>query len=748
MRIYGQRLVLGLVAAAAVALPFAGTALSHDGTISTVAGTGTGGSSGDLGLATLAQLNDPQDVAALPGGGFLVADTANHVVRKVGSLGIISRVAGTGADGVSGDGGFATMAAIGDVSSVSPTADGGFLIADPDGHVVRKVSELGVIETVAGTGVGGYNGDGIQATQAQLNAPTDAVELKEGEILIAERGGNRIRKVMPNGVIETVAGNGLSGFSGDGGPAASAQVDDPSDISVIDECEFLFVDEANDRIRRVDSDGTISTVAGGGDPILTHDDPATEAYIRPVGVTALADGGFLVADRSDNRVHRVDPDGDISTEAGTGASGSGGDGGLPADAELNAPMDVSASYEGGYYIADSGNHKIRFVWTYDVAAGTDVTPPDKPEIKRGPGKLGNDPSPMWQFKVDGDVVMTDCKLKRGSTVVYDWERCTSPKKYDLRGKPDGVYTFFVDGADAAGNWSETATDRYELDQTPPATPVIGEAPPEVGSDSTPTFGFSGDEGATFRCELERDGRTILDDPCTSPITYELAEYGAGTYGFAVKAFDAVGNRSDPARATFVFEVGGKQLAPPEEPAPELGKTVVVESPSGTALVKVPGSNRWVELSDVAGLPMGSQIDARNGVARLSAALDGGQTQTASFRGGVFEVRQSARGMTDIFLRGRLRCGRASARPGAALAAAKRRSRRSRRLWASDDGGRWRTHGQNSVATVRGTRWLTEDRCGGTLTRVSEGAVVVRDKRTGRRVRVDAGEAYLARGRRP
>lgn len=733
-----------------MALPFAGSALSHDGTISTVAGTGTPGNSGDLGPADLAQLQGPRDVAPLRSGGFLVADTANHVVRKVDSLGVITRVAGTGVNGYSGDGGLATLADIGDVPSVAPTSDGGFLIADPDAHRVRKVSELGMIDTVAGSGLNTYDGDGVQATLAGLDKPTDAVELPDGSILIADSANHRIRKVSPAGVIETVAGTGTGGFSGDGGPATSADIRDPSDISPLGDGGFLFVDAGNRRIRRVDADGAMSTVAGTNvaGP-LGDGGPATAAYLdSPVGVTALAGGGFLIADQDDNRVRRVAPDGTITTDAGTGTAGSGGDGGLPDSAELAAPADVAVSPEAGYYIADSGNHKVRFVWTYDLPAGTDITPPDAPEIERGPGKLGNNPSPRWRFTAEAGSG-TECKLKRGSTVVYGWADCDSPRRYQIGDMTDGLYTFHVKATDAAGNTGPAATDHYEFDQTAPAAPVIHAAPETPGADLTPSFAFSGEEGSTFNCELARGEETILEtDRCTSPMTYDLLEHGAGSYGFAVRAVDAAGNKSDPAHAAYALEL--KALQVPDAPAPVLGKTVVAIAAKGTALMKLPGSRRWVELGAATELPVGTRIDARRGVARLSSALArAGRTQSARFSGGVFEVRQRrrGRGMTDIILRGRMpACPGTTARP-AAEAAARGASRRGRRLWGSDGGGRWRTHGQNSVATVRGTRWLTEDRCGGTLTRVTNGAVVVRNRRTGRRVLVRAGRSYLARAPR-
>jgi len=307
-----------------------------------------------------------------------------------------------------------------------------------------------------------------------------------------------------------------------------------------------------------------------------------------------------------------------------------------------------------------------------------------------------------------------------------------------------MYTFYVDAGDAANNWSAAATDRYEFDGTPPAAPEIKAAPEARGSDLTPTFAFGGEAGATFKCELLRNGVAIADaKPCPSPITYDLLAHGAGDYLFTVKALDEAGNQSAPAQAGFVVDLKGLQVS--EAPTPVLGKTVVAAAAKGTAMMKLPGADRWVELDAATGMPVGTRIDARRGVARLSTALGSGRTQSARFAGGVFEVRQrrGARGMTDIILRGRPPvCRRSGPRPSAAAAA-----RRGRRLWARDSGGRWRTHGPNSVATVRGTKWLTEDRCRGTLTRVTKGAVMVRNRRTGRRVLVRAGHSYLARARR-
>jgi hypothetical protein len=185
------------------------------------------------------------------------------------------------------------------------------------------------------------------------------------------------------------------------------------------------------------------------------------------------------------------------------------------------------------------------------------------------------------------------------------------------------------------------------------------------------------------------------------------------------------------------------LAPPAPP--ELGHTLGVAPQSGNVLVRLPGATRAVALNDAASIPVGSILDARKGTVALSSALPGDDTQTGTFHGGLFQVRQpaGARGMTELVLRGPLPiCSR-----GGARAAATSAKRPPRALWGRDDHGRFRTRGSNSVATVRGTAWYVEDRCDGTLTRVSKGSVSVRDLRRQRTVIVDAGKSYLARSAR-
>jgi hypothetical protein len=181
--------------------------------------------------------------------------------------------------------------------------------------------------------------------------------------------------------------------------------------------------------------------------------------------------------------------------------------------------------------------------------------------------------------------------------------------------------------------------------------------------------------------------------------------------------------------------------------PALGETVVVAPLGGTVKVKVPGAGAYTVLGTGSAVPTGAVVDTRAGEVALTTALPGGKTQTAQFHGGVFRVRQSARagGLTEIDLRGpALACATGTAR--ASAAAATKRKPRKRKLWGSDKGGRFRTHGANSVATVRGTKWVTTDTCAGTRTTVTDGSVSVRDLRRKRTVLVRAGHSYLARKR--
>jgi hypothetical protein len=356
---------LSLLAAVATAGTLAAAAVASNDSISTVAGDGNSGFSGDGGQATAAQLDTPSGVDGMSGG-YLIADTANNRVRKSDSSGVINTVAGTGSAGYSGDAGIATSADLNAPSSAAPTADGGFLIADTSNERVRKVSVLGLITTVAGNGSGTTDdpggGDGGPANLTHLYSPTAVAPTSDGGYLIADMGHHTIRKVSVLGLMDTVAGQAdAPGSSGDGGPAISANLTNPHDVSPTADGGYLIADTDNNLIRKVSPGGLITTVAGDGTAGYSEGSSAISVELdHPQGVAALPDGGFLIADTGNNRVRAVSPTGSISTVVGTGSSGYDGDGRPAQSAKLASPTDV-AVVPGGYAIADSANHRIRFV---------------------------------------------------------------------------------------------------------------------------------------------------------------------------------------------------------------------------------------------------------------------------------------------------------------------------------------------------------------------------------------------------
>jgi hypothetical protein len=362
------------VLAALVATP----AHAASGVISTVAGTGAAAFGGDGVPAISTPLNLPRSVAAMPDGGFLIADRANHRVRRVLPDGLIATVAGNGTTGFSGDGAAATGAQLDFLHAAVPTPDGGFLISDTRNQRIRYVSPGGMITTVAGSGPfgcfcsGGFSGDTGTATSARLNNPHGIAADPNGGFLIADTDNNRVRRVDSGGTIMTVAGSGPAGsgngsFSGDGGQATAARLDRPFDVAPIPDGGFLIADTGNQVIRRVDGDGTITTVAGRPDEqgFSGDEGPATSGRLSgPHGVNPMPDGGFLIADKNNQRVRRVAPDGTIATVAGSGPTGDangayGGDGGPATEALLNRPKSVAATAD-GFLVADESNNRIRF----------------------------------------------------------------------------------------------------------------------------------------------------------------------------------------------------------------------------------------------------------------------------------------------------------------------------------------------------------------------------------------------------
>ena len=337
-------------------------ALAASGDISTVAGIG-GGFSGDGGPATSAQLKSPSGVAFDSSGNLFIADQFNHRIRKVDTSGNIGTVAGTSTQGFSGDEGPATSAQLERPSGVAVDSSGNLFIADLINNRIRKVDTSGNISTVAGTSTAGWSGDGGPATSAQLNFPHGVAVDSSGNLFIADSGNHRIRKVDTSGDISTVAGTSTQGFSGDGGPATSARLSEPMGVTVDSSGDLFIADMSNQRIRKVDTSGNISTVTGDGTFAFGGDGgPATSAQMwNPIGVAVDSSGNLFIADTSNHRIRKVDTSGNISTVAGTGTQGSSGDGGPATDARLFAPHDVAFDSSGNLLIADLNNNRIRKV---------------------------------------------------------------------------------------------------------------------------------------------------------------------------------------------------------------------------------------------------------------------------------------------------------------------------------------------------------------------------------------------------
>jgi len=308
-----------------------------NGIITTVAGGGGASGLGDGGLATQAGLSWPTGVAIDKAGDLYIAEYANNRIRMVAAgTGIISTIAGTGPTGYSGDGGPATKATFTYPTGVAVDSSGNVYVADSDNCVIRKISPSGIISTVAGNGpTFGYGGDNGPATEAQLGSIGGVAIDASGNLYIADTGNERIRYVSASGIITTIAGTGAIGFSGDGSPATGATLDDPAAVAVDSSGAVYVADMANNRIRRFVSGGNIATFAGTA--VSAGDGGAsTQARLdNPMSVAVDSSGNLYIADPSANRIRKVAPSGTITTLAGNGEAAYGGDHGPGPGAALN-----------------------------------------------------------------------------------------------------------------------------------------------------------------------------------------------------------------------------------------------------------------------------------------------------------------------------------------------------------------------------------------------------------------------------
>jgi sugar lactone lactonase YvrE len=423
--------------------------VSPDGRITTYAGTGDTGFSGDNGPAINAKFNFPEAVALDAEGNLYVADVLNSRVRRIGLDGRISTyvenagypkslhfdkngvlyvcdrdnnrvyrvnpqtraitlVAGTGAESSNGDGGDATRATLAKPASLAFDPDGSIYIAELLGHRIRKISTSGTISTIAGNGREGYAGDGGPAAGAQFKQP-DGIWMVGSDLYIADSLNHRIRRIR-GGIITTVIGTGVQGFDGEGAAPLQAQLNSPRGGAVDARGNIYVCDLGNARIRRIDSTGTIKTIAGAGSSVNNGDGgPALGAYFRaPAGLYLEPNGTMLVADPGGNRIRAIDRSGIVSTWAGGEEGILAGDGGPLSAARFFNPVRITSDGKGTYYIVDKENHRIRRVDSNGrVSTFAGTTKGNSGDEQRATSAQLNTPYGITIHPITGEVYFTE-----------------------------------------------------------------------------------------------------------------------------------------------------------------------------------------------------------------------------------------------------------------------------------------------------------------------------------------------------
>ena len=382
--------------------------LTQIGVINTIAGIGLGGNTGDSGLAIYARIGNPIGMAFNNKGELFVCTGQGCKVRKISVSGIITTFAGTGIYGFSGDNLQASVAKLANPEYVAIDKKNNVYISDASNHRIRKVDTFGIITTIAGNGIPGYNGDNILATSAQLYAPEGLNFDKYGNLFFADFNNNRIRKIDTFGIITTIAGNGNAGFSGDDSLAINAKLHQP--ISVVPDTNgdnIYIADWYNLRIRKVNtSTGIITTIAGNGMSIYNGDSiPATSAQLNsPYDIRLDSYGNIFISDRSHNRIRKIEfSSGLILTIAGNGTPGFSGDSGIATSAQLYDPEAIVFDNCGNLLIGDLPNYRIRKVWF-----NTDTLPHST---------VGITPN---DTVITGTTVTTTASVNTGTVTGYQW----------------------------------------------------------------------------------------------------------------------------------------------------------------------------------------------------------------------------------------------------------------------------------------------------------------------------------------
>ncbi len=337
------------------------TFTAHAQVINTYAGGGSIGHTGNGGSALLATLDSPTSVASDAAGNIYISDQQNSCVRKVDTFGIITTVAGTGISGYNGDNIAATAAQLAQNWGIAADAAGNIFIADQSNHRVRKVNTAGIITTIAGSDSIGNSGDGGPATDARIESPVGIAVDAAGNVYVGDYNNNRVRRIDPSGIIHAFAGNGYFGFGGDGGSALTASFGHVQGLATDNAGNVYICDADHNRVRKVLPSGIVYTIAGNGDTSYGGDTgPATAAaFNTPSSVCVSAAGVVYITDCHNNRVRRISTSGIITTAAGTGDMGFFGDGGPSIACKLSHPIGVVMDPAQNIFIADLDNVRIR-----------------------------------------------------------------------------------------------------------------------------------------------------------------------------------------------------------------------------------------------------------------------------------------------------------------------------------------------------------------------------------------------------
>jgi sugar lactone lactonase YvrE len=336
--------------------------------ITTIAGNNIQGYQGDGGLAVAAQLNKPSKITIDKHGNLLIADTFNSAIRQINRYGIITTIAGTGTPGYRGDEGRATAAQLNFPNGIAVDSHGGIYVADTKNHVIRKIDPNGIITTFAGTGQPGYGGDHKTAGRAQFNQPTALVFDIKDNLYIADTGNSVVRKINSQGIITTVAGTGQEGMAGDGKLATRALLNRPEGLAVIGQ-KIYITDTENEVVRVVDETGIIRTLSGTGDSGINSDSTATSLaqFHHPSDIIADSHDNLYIVDSENFVIRKLDTLTDtISIIAGNRTQGYSGDNRAAIFAQLNTPQGITIDENDNLYISDSYNHTIRKISTRAV----------------------------------------------------------------------------------------------------------------------------------------------------------------------------------------------------------------------------------------------------------------------------------------------------------------------------------------------------------------------------------------------